>query len=501
MKKLVYPGKFIAFLLLCAALTCLCVSALCDGDYRTLTVGSYGNDVLSAKSRLKELGYFSGSNFNNRYTDDTAARVRSFEAASGLEQTGVLTPALQALLFSEDAVAIGEKPGENVPLPDLPDSAYRTIDAEANGDDVLRLKERLKALGYFNAKAETGAYNETLAAAIRAYQTAQGLTADGIADVALQESLFAAETAAAAPTPAPMATPTGPSKAIELPELNAEGFLADASAAPFVHADRADGHWYYISQKLYIEITRLQLTKQKITWFEADIRCALDALPQALLAQGSREPGHNYLTPLKIAQQYDAIFGISDDFYGYRWYNRKQGLKQGVIIRNGEIKADEPQPAGSKKWPYLEILAMFEDGSMRVFESDAHTAQEYLDMGVIDTFAFGPILIEDGVINPDLYDKSNQRYLDDDPRMALGCIEPCHYVVLAVKGRTKDSNGATMHWIAERMKALGCENALNLDGGGTTALYFMGDVLNKVENSQNLRDISSMFGFTADQAQ
>ena len=481
--------RLVLSILLFAALTCFCVSALCDGEYRTLTVGSYGNDVLNAKSRLKDLGYFSGSNFNNRYTDDTAKRVASYEASLGLPQTGVLTPALQARLFDENA-------GERA------DSLYRDISAETDGDDVLRLKKRLKELGYFNAKAETGAYNDTLATAIKDCQTAMGLEADGIADVAFQEALFAGTAASAAvPSPAPMATPNGPTVEIALPARNEAGFLADSEAAPFVHADRNDGHWYYITQNIYIEITRLQLTKQKITWFETEIRCTPDSLPQAFLATGSREPGHNYLTPIKIGKQYNAVFAISDDFYGYRWYNRSKGLKQGIIVRNGEIRADESQPAASKKWPYLEILAMFGDGSMRVFESDEHTAQEYIDMGALDTFAFGPILIRDGAINPDLYDKSNQRYLDDDPRMAMGCVEPCHYIILTVKGRTKDSNGASMHWIAERMKALGCENALNLDGGGTCALYFMGDVLNKVENSQNLRDVSSMFGFAAEQAQ
>lgn len=487
--------KRISFLLLLIALTCICVSAMCDGEYRRLSVGSYGNDVLAVKNRMKALGYFSGSNFNNRYTEDTADRVRTFEAACGLEQTGVMTPALQALLFSDDAVALGEKKAAPS-LPDTADSSYRDIGEDANGDDVLRLKEKLKSLGYFTAKAETGAFNETLAKAIRACQEAMGMESTGIADVALQEALYGPQTAAAAEVPT--VTPDGPVKAVALPTLSEAGFLADENAEPFIHADRADGHWYYISQNVYIEIQRLQLTKQKITWFETEIRCTPDSLPQAFLAQGNRQPGHNYLSPLKIADQYNAVFAISDDFYGYRWYNRSKGLKQGVIIRNGEIQAEEPQPAGSKKWPYLEILALFNDGSMQVFESDEHTAREYLDMGVIDTFAFGPILIRNGVINADLYDKSNQRYLDADPRMAMGCIEPCHYVILSVKGRTKDSNGAAMHWIAERMKSLGCENALNLDGGGTTALYFNGDVLNKVENSQNLRDLSSMFGFAAE---
>ena len=138
---------------------------------------------------------------------------------------------------------------------------------------------------------------------------------------------------------------------------------------------------------------------------------------------------------------------------------------------------------------------------MRAFESDEHTAQEYLDMGAVDTFAFGPILVRDGMIDAELYDKSIARYYDDEPRMAIGCIEPCHYIIVTAKGRYdfngKALNGVTLAWLAERMHSLGCENALNLDGGGTVALYFMGDVINYVKNTPNLRDISSMFGYAA----
>ena len=483
--------KSISFLILFIALACFCVSAMCDEEYRTLAVGSYGNDVLAVKSRMKELGYFSGSNFNNRYTEDTADRVRTFEAASGLDQTGVMTPALQTLLFSSGAVALGEKK-ETVLLPDVADSAYRLIDENANGDDVLRLKEKLKSLGYFTAKAETSAYNETLAKAIRACQEALGMEATGIADIALQEAIYGPQNASAS-VEVPTVTPDGPTKAIELPALNEAGFLADETAAPFIHADRSDGHWYYISQKVFIEIQRLQLTKQKITWFETEIRCTPDFLPQAFLAQGNRLPGHNYLSPLKIADQYNAVFAISDDFYGYRWYNRSKGLKQGIIIRNGEIQAEEPQPAGSKKWPYLEILALFQDGSMQVFESDEHTAQEYLDIGAVSTYAFGPTLLRDGELSE--YMLRDEYYSYREPRLAMGMIEPWHYYVLCVEGRMADSRskGVYLNWLADNMKEHGVQEAINLDGGGTACLMFMGKKINHSANST--RSVGSMSGF------
>ena len=498
------------FCLLLTALAALAAIALGEGEYRLLKTGNYGDDVLAVKTRLYDLGYFTGSTLNNRYTDDTAKRVRAFQAACGLTETGEMTPALQALLFSDDAVAKnGRNQSGNPPALAADDGAiYRRIDETTDGDDVLALKKRLKSLGYFSAKAETGAYNNALAEAIKAYQRDCGLEQTGVADPLFQITVFGTQnkgggqgSPAPAVTPVPTPTPQGPAVQVELPALNGDGFLADGGAEPFIHADRKDGHWYYITQDVYVEIIRYKDAKRNVTWFETEIRCTPDSLPTAFLAPGSstRADGHSYITPTKMGKLYNMVFGVTDDFYGYRWYNRGKGLKQGVIIRNGEIKAEEPQPADSRKWPYLEIMALFQDGSMRAFESDEHTAQEYLDMGVIDTFAFGPILIRDGAINPFIYDKTVERNNDEDPRMAIGCIAPCHYMIITAQGRVKDSHGVNFAWLAERFQGLGCQSALNLDGGGTAALYFMGDVLNKVENSKNLRDISSMFGYAAQQ--
>lgn len=498
--------RILLMISLCAMLLFMGSVAICE-EYRTLTVNAYGNDVQTLKNRLKTLGYFSANGtINNKFTNDTASRIKQFEAACGLPETGIATPALQALIFSDDAVSkkTGKNATGNTPaLDDIFGSLYRDIKEGDSGDDVLAFKEALYNLGYFSAKAETSAFNATMTKAVKALQKDIGLAETGIATAEMQKALLEGgstidgkplPTPAPTATPKPTTTPRLPVEEVVLPALNAQGFLADEAAEPFIHSDRNDGHWYYISQNLYIEIVRKYTPRQNITWFETEIRCTPESMPQSLLAQGSKEPGHNFASPKVVANQYDAIFAISDDFYGHRWYNKGT---QGIIIRNGEVKSDKTLPANNKKWPYLEILAIFNDGSMKVFESDEYTAEEYLAMGVTDTYAFGPILVRDGVIDESLYDKSVVRYTDDEPRMAMGCIEPYHYIIVSAKGRTTDSDGVTMSWLAERMKALGCENALNLDGGNTVALYFMGDVLNKVVNSTSYRDISSMIGFPA----
>ena len=78
-------------------------------------------------------------------------------------------------------------------------------------------------------------------------------------------------------------------------------------------------------------------------------------------------------------------------------------------------------------------------------------------------------------------------------------IGPNHYMVLTVLGRQNTSTGVRPIWLAQRMKDLGCTEALNLDGGNSVALVFMGDMINKAEGADvnfmnGIRALASMIG-------
>ena len=128
---------------------------------------------------------------------------------------------------------------------------------------------------------------------------------------------------------------------------------------------------------------------------------------------------------------------------------------------------------------------------MKAFISDAHTADEYLAMGARHVLSFGPMLVAQGELVD--YVMSPKYYPYHEPRLAIGMIEPYHYMILAVEGREDGSKGAKLDWMAEKMKELGCTEALNLDGGGTAALMFMGEVLNR--SDKDMRSVSTLIGF------
>ena len=139
------------------------------------------------------------------------------------------------------------------------------------------------------------------------------------------------------------------------------------------------------------------------------------------------------------------------------------------------------------------MLAQFADGTWKTFESDAHTAQEYLDMGVVSTYAFGPILVENGQVSEDM---KNWKDTEKAPRLALGIAADGTLVAVDALGRRKDSTGVTVARMASKMVELGVKDAFNLDGGNTTCMIFMGDMINhtlKVSN-ESIRSVNSLIG-------
>ena len=122
------------------------------------------------------------------------------------------------------------------------------------------------------------------------------------------------------------------------------------------------------------------------------------------------------------------------------------------------------------------MMAQYPDGRLEVYESGELTADELLAKGAVNVLSFGPILIRNGEINDLVY----HYYKSIEPRHALGMIEPGHYYLLSVQGRTKESKGTTLQRVAELMKEKGVTQALNLDGGNTMALVFRGRMLNKL---------------------
>lgn len=102
-----------------------------------------------------------------------------------------------------------------------PNKAYKILRRGDKGDDVRRMQERLRELGFLSGSAD-GNFGAQTYSAVLAFQKANGLTRDGDAGPATLTVLFESpyvvpNLAVLTPTPVPTSTP-GPDGLIPLPE-------------------------------------------------------------------------------------------------------------------------------------------------------------------------------------------------------------------------------------------------------------------------------------------
>ncbi|MBQ2930410.1 MAG: phosphodiester glycosidase family protein [Clostridia bacterium] len=265
-----------------------------------------------------------------------------------------------------------------------------------------------------------------------------------------------------------------------LPELNERGFL---DGEEFIYSSEEEGLWIFIDETSKIIIERKFDATQPLTWFECDIYTDIE--------QGEmlRTIWNDDVKRTKVrvdaaetAKKHNVVFATNTDYFTYRVDVNASGRATGVVIRNGELLYDDPFPEKKAMnpayMPNLDMVAFMKDGSLEVYRSHEITAKELLEKDAYDVYSFGPYLMKDGKLSQQAYEANETK----NPRCALGMVEPGHYVYIMVEGRMEKtrSQGITMKELAKLMRAKGCENAINLDGGQTAVLIFMGKQLNKI---------------------
>lgn len=219
----------------------------------------------------------------------------------------------------------------------------------------------------------------------------------------------------------------------------------------------------YDDGQITIRITTDRI--EETTVYIADVKVADPSLLRAGLAGDAFGRNLAEVTS-RIAERHGAVFAVNGDFYGFR--------ETGYVIRNGYLYRD----SSNTDYPYGEDLVIWSDGSLEVVNEADVTAQELADAGAQQVFSFGPALVDKGEVMVVEGDEVERAQITN-PRTAIGCIEPLHYLMVVSDGRTLESVGLSLYSLAQYMKDLGCRTAYNLDGGGSSTIWFNGKVLNK----------------------
>ena len=214
----------------------------------------------------------------------------------------------------------------------------------------------------------------------------------------------------------------------------------------------------YYSHDLSIEITKHQT--ELVTYFVAEVYYRNNENYFSAFSYGADDDRIQRTSD--ILADSGGIFAVSGDYYNARDY--------GLIIRNGIIYRTHSS---------TEIMAVFDDGSMKTYERKGETADNLLALGALHTYSFGPALLEDGKPIDDFEGRTKEYLRKEQPRCAAGMIEPYHYVFVVVDGRSEGySEGMRIEDLSKLMYELGCTQAYNLDGGGSATMVFMGKLVN-----------------------
>ena len=115
---------------------------------------------------------------------------------------------------------------------------------------------------------------------------------------------------------------------------------------------------------------------------------------------------------------------------------------------------------------------------------------------VRDALHAGPVLISDGKIDLNIENEVffNTPVAGVQPRSAIGYTVDQHLVLMVVDGRQAESRGVYLEELALMMSEFNCIEALNLDGGGSSAMVADSRLLNRPSGRTTQREVMSAIG-------
>lgn len=255
-------------------------------------------------------------------------------------------------------------------------------------------------------------------------------------------------------------------KATQLDTAHSE--VAQERAEVQRYYDEINSH-FYINDDLKIKVMEEKTANQH--YWIAEVVASKETPLKAEFANNTYGGTRESLSTM--ANRAGAVLAINASGF-YTDTNKPMGS----IVRDGQLLQTDPHFT----W---EVLSTTWYGDLDFFQvnnqEDAYAAD------INDSFAFGPILVRNGAAT-EIKDTSRH------PRTAIGQLDDKRYVIVVAEGRLENAEGLTLTELQNIFLNLGCKTAYNLDGGGSSTLYFKGKILNTPSDGKE-RAIADMIYF------
>lgn len=215
-------------------------------------------------------------------------------------------------------------------------------------------------------------------------------------------------------------------------------------------------------------VKRLAITDKSL--FESNQYITLIVIPPDSKRRLAFTLAKDTLLPTsELAQRTDALAAINGSFFDMSLYNPVCYLRiDGKEV--GENTPGKDDTINRKYYQYASIK--LRNGKPRLFIPDSNRFAEH-ERPDSNIMTAGPMLLWHGERSPQRDDRTFVTYRHN--RTALGLKADGTIILLTADGRFRNiAEGLSLTELASIMKWLGCVNAINLDGGGSTTMFVRG---------------------------
>lgn len=193
-------------------------------------------------------------------------------------------------------------------------------------------------------------------------------------------------------------------------------------------------------------------------------------------------------TTREMAKRYKAVAAINGGYFKDTSPNKQSGgvgaIPTGFIMSNGQIV----YPQDNSNWSEItseeenRALTIDKDGNLQV--GGTYSPDQLIKSGIREAVITEPYLIKNGknTIQANSVSGTN-------PRTAIGQRADKSIIFMVIDGRQGVKLGATVGDVQVLMHKLGAVNAACLDGGGSTAMYYNGEIINNPSNATGERAV------------
>ncbi|MDR2292580.1 MAG: PQQ-binding-like beta-propeller repeat protein [Prevotellaceae bacterium] len=195
----------------------------------------------------------------------------------------------------------------------------------------------------------------------------------------------------------------------------------------------------------------------------------LEITPSSNIRLGINDVSDTLIPTSHLCKQVDAVAGINASFF-----DMKNGGSVDFVRVNGEILHNKTKVSQRNN-----VALVIDKQNIKIIERDTLDNNWENNLNYENVIVAGPLIMKNGM--PAKLQK-NAFNENRHPRTFVATKVNGNVLLVVVDGRNANAAGMSINELYVLSKALGCNDAMNFDGGGSSAMYIKGETDNGIVN-------------------